>query len=82
MISESARVPGPWWCATGTPLMAAMSIASPVECSLTLPEVVMRLWPHLSEVIVRRKPLSARYSIAARIRASIWPVRMSLRPQE
>ena len=28
-------------------------MASPVECSLTLPEVVRTLWPHLSEVIVR-----------------------------
>ena len=33
-----------------------MSTASPVECSETLPEVVRKLWPHFSEVIVSSKP--------------------------
>ena len=54
-----------------------MSTASPVECSETLPEVVRRLWPHLSEVIVSVKPFERRYSSTARTRRSIWPVAMS-----
>ena len=62
--------------------MTAMSIASPVVCSETLPDDVRKLWPHLSEVMLRRKPFSTRYSIAARMRRSIWPVAMSSRPQE
>ena len=33
-----------------------MSTASPVVCSETLPEVVRKLWPHFSEVIVSSKP--------------------------
>ena len=52
-ISSSVTVPGPWLPVTGAPLITAMSTASPVVCSETLPEVVRRPWPHCSEVIVR-----------------------------
>ena len=72
--------PLPWLPRIGIPLISAMSIASPVECSLMLPPDVYTLWPHLSEVTVGLKPLPARYSSAARTRWSIWPVRMSARP--
>ena len=53
LTSASVSVPGPWLPSTGMPLISAMSTASPVECSLTLPDVVRIEWPHLSEVIVR-----------------------------
>ena len=39
-IVRSVIEPEPWWPMIGTPLMAAMSIAVPVECSETLPEAV------------------------------------------
>ena len=32
--------PGPWWPRIGMPLIAAMSTASPMLCSDTLPDVV------------------------------------------
>ena len=54
LITASVIVPGPWCPAIGIPLTDAMSIASPVECSETLPEVVRSEWPHFSEVIVSR----------------------------
>ena len=38
-IVSSVIEPAPWWPTIGTPLMAAMSTAVPVECSETLPEV-------------------------------------------
>src|SRR3954463_12066857 len=60
--------PGPWWPRIGMPLMAAMSTAVPVECSLTLPDVVMRPWPHSSELTVGFRPLAARNSSVARTR--------------
>ncbi len=37
-IVMSVIEPGPWWPMMGMPLMAAMSTAVPVECSLTLPD--------------------------------------------
>ena len=58
-----------------------MSIAVPVECSDTLPEVVRLPWPHWSEEIVGFRPDAARYIIVASTRRSIWPERMSARPQ-
>ena len=39
-IVTSVIEPEPWWPMIGTPLIAAMSIAVPVECSETLPEAV------------------------------------------
>ena len=39
-IVSSVIEPGPWWPRIGTPLIAAMSTAVPVECSDTLPEAV------------------------------------------
>ena len=51
--SASVSEPGPWLPRIGWPLISAMSTAPPVECWLTLPEVVRTEWPHLSEVIVR-----------------------------
>ena len=39
-IVMSVIEPGPWWPRIGMPLIAAMSTASPEECSETLPDVV------------------------------------------
>ena len=38
-IVISVMEPAPWWPRIGMPLIAAMSTAVPVECSLTLPEL-------------------------------------------
>ncbi len=53
-MTASVIEPRPWLPRIGIPLTWAMSTASPVEWAETLPEVVMMLWPHLSEVIVSR----------------------------
>ena len=63
------------------PLIAAMSTALPVECSETLPEAVMRPWPHSRVVTVGFRPLAVRNSSVASTRRSTTPARMSRRPQ-
>ena len=60
--------------------MTAMSTASPVLCSETLPLVVRMLWPHFSALILIVKPFARRYSSTASTRRSICPVSMSSRP--
>ena len=52
--------PGSWWPRIGTPLILAMSTALPEEWWDTLPELVKKPWPHLSEVTVGLSPDSAR----------------------
>ena len=54
LITASVIEPWPWLPRIGIPLTIAMSTASPVEWALTLPDVVMMLWPHLSDVSVSR----------------------------
>ena len=56
----SVMPPGSWWPRIGMPLIFAMSTALPEEWWDTLPELVKKPWPHLSEVTVGLRPDSAR----------------------
>src|SRR5947199_129444 len=51
--------PGPWWPRIGMPSILAMSTASPVECSETLPADVSSECPQLRLVTVGLRPDAA-----------------------